>query len=140
MQAPELVALRYRAIVVEDSPPVSFGCTPSLKGLYLGHYQDEGSFAKLKLSELLVNGGGQLEVLFLAFENGKERTLCTPTVLHRHKFKHEYFELWILVITKKDEISLSSSPCLVVVDVCYRYGCSQNISSSSELHSEGSRI
>nr|TKW42127.1 hypothetical protein SEVIR_1G363200v2 [Setaria viridis] len=80
VQAPELVALRYRAIVVEDSPPVSFGCTPSLKGLYLGHYQDEGSFAKLKLSELLVNGGGQLEVLFLAFENGKERTLCAPTI------------------------------------------------------------
>lgn len=117
VRAPELVGLRYRAIVFEDSPPVSFGCTPSLKGLHLGHYQDEGAIVKLKLSELLVNGGGQLERLLLAFQNGEVLPLCTPPYSTQAQIQisntstvYIFRTLGTGVLQEWYEISLSSSP------------------------------
>ncbi|KAL6633351.1 hypothetical protein ACP70R_026022 [Stipagrostis hirtigluma subsp. patula] len=68
VQAPALGALRYRALLPEDSSPISFGCAPSLKALFLGQRQDLDNL--VKLSELLINGG-QLETLFLSFNNGR---------------------------------------------------------------------
>ncbi|CAN6233037.1 unnamed protein product [Urochloa humidicola] len=72
VQAPALAGLRYRVRGLEDSAAISFGAAPSLQILYVGQYQGEESSVKLKLTKLLANvGGGQLERLFLSFENGK---------------------------------------------------------------------
>ncbi|KAF8691657.1 hypothetical protein HU200_040040 [Digitaria exilis] len=48
VQAPALSGFSYYAKVIEDSAPISFGCTPSLKCLSLGHCQGEDTFVKLK--------------------------------------------------------------------------------------------
>lgn len=75
VQAPALVALRYSSVIVDDNfHLISFWCAPSLKGLCLDFYQSEESVLKLKLSELLVNCGRQIEWLCLVFNSTKVRT------------------------------------------------------------------
>ncbi|TVU02198.1 hypothetical protein EJB05_52322, partial [Eragrostis curvula] len=69
VQAPALVTLCCRWMY-RDSPPVSLGCAPSLKTMFLRHRVSEDEDAAWKLSELLVNGG-QIESLIFAFDNGK---------------------------------------------------------------------
>jgi hypothetical protein len=89
VQAPKLAKLWYNAeLLLQDSMaahrPISFGCAPSLRRLWLCQEQVEHSFVKHKLSELLVDS--KLDRLCLTFTNGKVREY----VLHA-KLKHKYF-------------------------------------------------
>lgn len=103
VQAPALRMFRCDDWLAENSPPVSFGYTASLQGLFLNHRNsdddndgggggedgDDDDVAGLKLSNVLVKGE-QLLGLFLGFQNGKVRVFCIPRVL-----AHLYFELVI---------------------------------------------
>ncbi|KAL6633355.1 hypothetical protein ACP70R_026026 [Stipagrostis hirtigluma subsp. patula] len=48
-QAPELAFVQHRAFFLEDSHPISFGCTPSLQGLSLSHGREEEDDDDVKL-------------------------------------------------------------------------------------------
>ncbi|KAL6911321.1 hypothetical protein ACP4OV_000126 [Aristida adscensionis] len=68
VHAPALAFVQYRAVFLEDSRPILFRRTPSLRAVYLCYGQlEEDDDVKLELSDLLVNVH-QLEWLTLSFD------------------------------------------------------------------------